>query len=102
MFAVSLSGFVRRLAYVGHEDAVLAEACGVGAGDLDGVAFGVDAAVEHGGGDRAGRGDEALDLLGAPTAPFEPVGKVVHVLRTASGEGAHEIRNDILLFLGAP
>ena len=62
------------LAVAGHEDAVLSQPGCLIAGDVDVPAILVDAGVEHGRGDDAGGGDEALDLLGLPVAFFEPRG----------------------------
>jgi hypothetical protein len=77
---------------------VLAEALGVGAGDGDGVAFGVDGCVEHGGGDGAGGRDETLDLARPPVFCTEPTGEATHVGKRGAGKRADEIGDDELLF----
>lgn len=81
----------------GHEDAVLAQALGIGAGHGDVITLGVDTAIVHGGGDGTGGGDKALDLLGGPVAGCQPAGKVAHVGVGTAGEGAHEVGDDKLL-----
>ncbi len=74
---------------------------GVSAGHGDGPAGGVEARIIHGRGDRAGQGDEALDLLGLPAAAGEPVGQLGHVPLRAAGKGRHQVRHDVLPFAGA-
>ena len=87
-------------AEIGHQDAVLAQAVGIAAGHIDLFAVLVAAAVVHGRGDAARRGDEALGLLRAPVALLQPAGQLVHVLVRAAGEGAHHVGHHILLAPG--
>ena len=87
-------------AEIGHQDAVLAQTVGIAAGHIDLLAVLVAAAVIHGRGDAARRGDEALGLLRAPVAFLQPAGQLVHVLVRAAGEGAHHVGHHILLAPG--
>ena len=87
-------------AEIGHQNAVLAQAVGVAAGNIDLFPVLVAAAVIHGRGDAARRGDEALGLLRAPVALLQPAGQLVHVLVRTAWEGAHHVGHHILLASG--
>ena len=87
-------------AEIGHQNAVLAQAVGVAAGNIDLFPGLVAAAVVHGRGDAARRGDETLRLLRAPVALLQPAGQLVHVLVRTAGEGAHHVGHHILLASG--
>ena len=100
ILSIGMSAAFGHTAEVGHQDAVLAQAVGIAAGHIDLLAVLVAAAVIHGRGDAARRGDEALGLLRAPVAFLQPAGQLVHVLVRAAGEGAHHVGHHILLAPG--
>ena len=100
ILSIGMSAAFGHTAEIGHQDAVLAQTVGIAAGHIDLLAVLVAAAVIHGRGDAARRGDEALGLLRAPVAFLQPAGQLVHVLVRAAGEGAHHVGHHILLAPG--
>ena len=68
------------------------------AGDIDRLArIGVDAGIEHRGGEGHGRRCEVLDLLGAVMHLLRLVGEVLHRLLGTAGMGRDEIRDELLV-----
>ena len=100
ILGIGMAAAFGHAAEIGHQDAVLAQAVGIAAGHIDLFPILVAAAVIHGRGDAARRGDEALGLLRAPVTLLQPAGQLVHVLVRTAGEGAHHVGHHILLASG--
>ena len=100
ILGIGMAAAFGHAAEIGHQDAVLAQAVGIAAGHIDLFPVLVAAAVIHGRGDAARRGDEALGLLRAPVTLLQPAGQLVHVLVRTAGEGAHHVGHHILLASG--
>ncbi len=100
ILSIGMAAAFGHAAEIGHQDAVLAQAVGIAAGHIDLFPVLVAAAVIHGRGDAARRGDETLGLLRAPVALLQPAGQLVHVLVRTAGEGAHHVGHHILLASG--
>ena len=69
-----------------------------GAGDIDRLAgIGVDAGLEHRGGEGHGCRSEVLNLLGTVMHLLRLVGEVLHRLLGTAGMGRDEIRDELLV-----
>ena len=69
-----------------HEDAVLTQALGIGAGYVNVFSGFIFTAIKHGRGYGSGRGDKALGLAGIPVALTQPVRESAHIVIRAAGK----------------
>lgn len=68
----------------------------VGASDVDRLPVGGNSGKKHGGCHGSRDGDKALNLAGLPATFGQPGGQGAHVLVRRTGEGAHQVGDDVL------